>query len=49
MGDVLAADGHPDEARGYYQKALTLAKNVEPDFQVGSVSGLEKKLATQDH
>jgi tetratricopeptide (TPR) repeat protein len=45
MGDVLAAGGHRDEARSYYQKALTLAKTVEPEFQIESAKDLEKKLA----
>jgi 4-amino-4-deoxy-L-arabinose transferase-like glycosyltransferase len=44
LGDVLAALGRSDEARKSYQKALTLAKTVEPEFQVGWVGGLEKKL-----
>jgi len=35
----------PEQARASYQKALTLAKTVQPDFQIGWVSGLEKKLA----
>jgi 4-amino-4-deoxy-L-arabinose transferase-like glycosyltransferase len=45
LGDVLAAMGRAEEARQSYQKALTLAKTVEPEFQVGWVDGLEKKLA----
>ncbi len=44
MGDVLAAMGRPDEARQSYHKALALAKTIEPEFQVGWVSDLEKKL-----
>jgi hypothetical protein len=45
MGDILAASGKPAEARSYYEKALTLAKTIEPDFQVGSAKELERKLA----
>ena len=45
LGDVLAAMGRPDEARQSYEKALTLAKTIAPEFQVGWVDGLEKKLA----
>ncbi len=45
LGDVLTALGRSDEARQSYQKALTLAKTVEPEFQIGWVDGLEKKLA----
>ncbi len=44
LGDVLTAMGRPEEARQSYQKALTLAKTIEPEFQVGWVDGLEKKL-----
>ena len=45
LGDVLTALGRTDEAHQSYQKALTLAKTVEPEFQIGWVDGLEKKLA----
>ena len=45
MGDILTEMNRKDEARLYYEKALTNAKTVEPTFQVGWVSGLEEKLA----
>jgi len=45
LGDILSAMGRPDEARAAYQKALTLAKTVEPDFQIGLAQELEKKLS----
>jgi hypothetical protein len=45
LGDVLAAMGGTDEARQCYEKALTLAKTIAPEFQIGWVDGLEKKLA----
>jgi len=45
LGDVLAAMGRRDEARAHYEKALTLAKTVEPALQTGWVSAVEKKLA----
>jgi 4-amino-4-deoxy-L-arabinose transferase-like glycosyltransferase len=45
LGDVFTAMQRPDEARASYQKALSLAKTVEPGFQVGWVDGLEKKLS----
>jgi 4-amino-4-deoxy-L-arabinose transferase-like glycosyltransferase len=45
MGDILLAMQHPEEARVSYQKALTIAKTVEPAFQISWVEGLEKKLA----
>jgi 4-amino-4-deoxy-L-arabinose transferase-like glycosyltransferase len=45
QGDILTAMQRPDEARVYYQKALTLAQTVEPVFQVEAVNELKKKLA----
>ena len=47
VGDVLVALKRPDEARPYYEKALTLAKAVEPEFQLGWVDSLEEKLHTK--
>jgi Dolichyl-phosphate-mannose-protein mannosyltransferase len=45
LGDVLVALGRKSEARTFYEAALQLAKTVEPEFQVGSVEGIEKKIA----
>jgi hypothetical protein len=45
LGDVLAATGRADEARAEYEKALSLAKTIEPEFQVRSVPDIERKLA----
>jgi hypothetical protein len=45
LGDVLSAMGRPDEAHAAYQKALTLAKTIEPDFQIGLAKELQRKLA----
>jgi hypothetical protein len=45
LGDVLSAMGRPNEARASYQKALTLAKTIEPEFQIGLAKELEGKLA----
>jgi hypothetical protein len=44
LGDILTAMGRPEEGREFYQKALGLAKTVEPAFQIGWVKELEKKL-----
>jgi tetratricopeptide (TPR) repeat protein len=44
LGDVYAAMGRVDEARTSYQHALTLAKTIEPDFQIVWVDELQKKL-----
>jgi predicted RNA polymerase sigma factor len=45
LGDLLAALDRPQEARQSYARALTLAQTIEPEFQVGWVKHLEKKLA----
>ena len=47
LGDVLDALHRPEEARAAYQKALGLAQTVEPEFQVGWVADLERKIASQ--
>ena len=47
MGDALAAQNRRDEARPYYEKALHLAQTVQPEFQVGYIPDLQKKLATK--
>ncbi len=45
LGDVLTATGRTQEARAAYEKALSLAKTIEPEFQVRSIPGIEQKLA----
>lgn len=47
MGDALTATGRPAEARAEYEKALSLAQTIEPEFQVRSVPDIERKLAGQ--
>jgi len=47
LGDVLAASGRPEEARAEYEKALSLAKTIEPEFQLRSVPDIERKLAAE--
>ena len=44
LGDVLTELHRPEEARAAYEKALHLAQTVEPEFQVGSIDGLQQKL-----
>jgi tetratricopeptide (TPR) repeat protein len=44
LGDALAASGRGEEARAEYEKALSLAKTIEPEFQVRSVPDIERKL-----
>ena len=44
LGDVLTELHRSEEARAAYEKALHLAQTVEPEFQVGSIDGLQQKL-----
>jgi predicted RNA polymerase sigma factor len=44
---VLAALGRREEAHAAYQRALTLATTVAPDFQSHWIPTLEGKLATR--
>ena len=44
MGDILLAMGQPQQARASYEKALQLAKTIEPEFQIRSVPEIEQKL-----
>lgn len=44
LGDVLREMGQPQQARASYEKALQLARTIEPEFQIRSVSGIEERL-----
>jgi len=44
LGDVFDALGQVDQARAAYEKALVLAKTIEPEFQVRSLPGIEQRL-----
>lgn len=44
LGDVLLAMGQPQQARVNYEKALELAKTIEPEFQIRSLPGIEGRL-----
>ena len=46
LGDVLSAMGQTAQARSVYEKALELAKTIEPEFQIRSVPAIEQKLAS---
>ena len=46
LGDVMMIRKRPVEARAAYEKALTLAQTVEPDFQRQWIPMLNEKLAT---
>ena len=47
LGDALTALNRQDEARPVYQRALELARTVEPEFQVSWIPTLEAKLASK--
>jgi hypothetical protein len=36
--------GQPQQARARYEKALELAKTIEPEFQIRSVTEIEQRL-----
>jgi 4-amino-4-deoxy-L-arabinose transferase-like glycosyltransferase len=44
LGQAAEASGQPDDAARYYQKALTIAKSMEPGFQEARIADLEKRL-----
>jgi tetratricopeptide (TPR) repeat protein len=44
MGRALDANGRSPEARPYFEKALMLAKTVEPAFQKAPIAVLEERL-----
>ena len=46
LGDVLAAMGQTAQARSVYEKALELAKTIEPEFQIRSIPGIEQRLGS---
>lgn len=45
LGDALVAAGRPAEARAPYQAALDAARTIAPEYQVGWLAGLEKKIS----
>ena len=45
LGDILREMGQPEQARPIYEKALQLAKTIEPEFQIRSVPNIEQRLA----
>jgi hypothetical protein len=44
LGDILLEMGQSQQARASYQKALELAKTIEPEFQIRSIPEIEQKL-----
>jgi tetratricopeptide (TPR) repeat protein len=47
LGDALTALNRSDEARAAYQRALELARTVEPEFQVSWIPTLEAKIGSK--
>jgi Flp pilus assembly protein TadD len=45
LGDILRMMGQPEQARSIYEKALALAKTIEPEFQIRSVPEIEQRIA----
>jgi 4-amino-4-deoxy-L-arabinose transferase-like glycosyltransferase len=45
LGDVLSALNRKSEARNAYEQALHSARTIHPEFQVGWISRLQRKLA----
>ena len=44
LGDILREMGQPQQARASYERALELAKTIEPEFQIRSVPSIEERL-----
>lgn len=44
VGDIVLQMGQPEQARASFEKALTLAKTIEPEFQIRSVPYIEQRL-----
>jgi 4-amino-4-deoxy-L-arabinose transferase-like glycosyltransferase len=44
LGDVLGAMGQAQQARACYERALELAKTIEPEFQIRSIPDIERRL-----
>jgi tetratricopeptide (TPR) repeat protein len=44
LGDVLREMGQLQKARTSYEKALELAKTIEPEFQIRSIPSIEERL-----
>jgi 4-amino-4-deoxy-L-arabinose transferase-like glycosyltransferase len=45
VGDILRAMDQPQQARPVYEKALGLAKTIEPEFQIRSIPYIEQRIA----
>lgn len=45
VGDILREMDQPQQARPFYEKALQLARSIEPDFQIRSIPNIEQRIA----
>ena len=44
LGDILLEMGQPQQARASYERALELARTIEPEFQVRSIASIDAKI-----
>jgi Dolichyl-phosphate-mannose-protein mannosyltransferase/Tetratricopeptide repeat len=44
LGDILRDLRQPEQAQTSYEKALKLAKTIEPEFQIRSIPSIEQRL-----
>jgi Flp pilus assembly protein TadD len=44
LGDILLEMGQAQQARARFEKALELAKTIEPEFQIRSIPNIEQRL-----
>ncbi|HSE19393.1 MAG TPA: tetratricopeptide repeat protein [Pyrinomonadaceae bacterium] len=44
LGDILLEMGQPQQARARFERALELAKTIEPEFQIRSIPNIEQRL-----
>ena len=47
LGNVFEEMGQVEQARSAYERALVLAKTIEPEFQIRSIPGIERKLKSE--
>jgi len=45
VGDILREMGQPQQAHPLYEKALQLARTIEPEFQIRSIPNIEQRIA----
>jgi hypothetical protein len=45
LGQMLDANGQVDQAMQYYQKALAIAKSVQPELQAARIAALKERIS----